>query len=173
MNKLGSIHLKNICALTLVAVILFAGALSGYFYRALPMGVRLVLFGLARKSRQWSGTSLLLAGITLSFFCSAMIMFIQYTATYQESFKMVRWLMGTMDFISWEQVLLVLPFVAPSIILLTFTGPHLNLLSLGAETAASSGVDVKKVTLFIFLLVSLSVASTVAIAGPIAFVAAP
>ncbi|MBU1239168.1 iron ABC transporter permease, partial [Myxococcota bacterium] len=70
------------------------GSLLGLFPMALAGGMfsMLLLFALSRRSRQWTGTTLLLSGITISFFCSAMIMFIQYTATYQESFKMVRWL---------------------------------------------------------------------------------
>ncbi|MBU1537502.1 iron ABC transporter permease [Myxococcota bacterium] len=148
------------------------GSLLGLFPMALAGGMfsMLLLFALSRRSRQWTGTTLLLSGITISFFCSAMIMFIQYTATYQESFKMVRWLMGTMDFITWEQTALLLPFVLPALIYLNMVGDHLNLLTLGEDTARSSGVSLSRLTILIYLFVSIAVAATVALAGPIAFV---
>jgi cobalamin transport system permease protein len=137
---------------------------------AAGLGSIALLFFLGRRGKNWSGITLLLAGITISFFCSAMIMFIQYTSTYQESFKMVRWLMGTMDFITWNDVILLLPFALPSMAYLLLTGNKLNLFALGEETARSSGVDPDKLTLGIFIAVATGVAASVSIAGPIAFV---
>ncbi|MBU1239855.1 iron ABC transporter permease, partial [Myxococcota bacterium] len=83
---------------------------------------------------------------------------------------MVRWLMGTMDFITWEQTALLLPFVLPALIYLNMVGDHLNLLTLGEDTARSSGVSLSRLTILIYLFVSIAVAATVALAGPIAFV---
>jgi len=148
------------------------GPFVGLFPMAMAggLGSTLLLFGLSRRARAWTGTTLLLAGITLSFFASAMIMFIQYTATYQESFKMVRWLMGTMDFITWRQVLLLIPFVLPALLYIPLVGDQLDLLTLGEETARSSGVSLERLTVLLYLAIAVAVAATVSLAGPIAFV---
>lgn len=148
------------------------GASLGLFPVAITAGLAamLLLFGLSKKGASFTGTSLLLAGITLSFFCSAMIMFIQYTATYQESFKMVRWLMGSLDFITYRELLLLLPFVLPASLYLLSAGKQLNLMTLGEETARSAGLDLGRLTLGIFFFVSLAIAATVSVSGPLAFV---
>ncbi len=144
--------------------LLFPAALvAGLFTAAL-------LFLLSGGAGRGRIDQLLLAGVTLSFFSSACILFIQYTAPYVEAFKMVRWLMGGLDFVMPRDVLL---FSGPwilAVVLLTGLGTQLNLMTLGGLTAESSGVQVHRLTVRITLATSVAVAAAVATAGPIAFV---
>ncbi len=148
------------------------GSTWGLFPVALSTGIgtMLFLFWIVRKRTTATGITLLLAGITLSFFCSSAIMFVQYTATYQESFKMVRWLMGSLDFVTYWEILVLLPFLLPAGLYLVTRGGALNLLSLGHKTARSAGLDLQRLTYSIFFFVSLAVAATVSVSGPLAFV---
>jgi iron complex transport system permease protein len=150
---------------------LFNGYL-GLFPLAVTSGIltMFALFWLARNKLGWSSVSILLAGITISFFCSSAIMFVQYTSTYRESFRMVRWLMGNIEFITQKEILVFLPFFIPSVLLLLSTGNNLNYLSLGDDTAVSSGVNIQKTTVFVFLGASLLTATSVSMAGPVAFI---
>ena len=58
-----------------------------------------------RSSTRWrrrggagsSTTVLLLAGVTMTAFFSALILFMQYLADFTDTFRTVRWLMGTLD----------------------------------------------------------------------------
>ena len=49
------------------------------------------------RRRGLSTTVLLLAGVTMTAFFSALIMFTQYLADFTDTFRMTRWLMGTLD----------------------------------------------------------------------------
>lgn len=134
------------------------------------LGTAGMLFLLSGLSGKGGIDRLLLAGITLSFFSSACILFIQYTSTYVEAFKMVRWLMGGLDFVTFTDVLM---FVIPAlfvVLLLASIGSHLNLMMLGDLTASSCGVHVPRLTVRIVAATSIGVAASVATAGPIAFV---
>ena len=54
----------------------------------------------ARARRGTAGLStdvLLLAGVTLNAFFSALILFVQYLADFSQTFRTVRWLMGDLD----------------------------------------------------------------------------
>src|SRR5262249_14265961 len=54
---------------------------------------------LARVGSSRPPATLLLAGITLAFVCSAASMLVQYTASFAESYRIVRWMMGGLDWI--------------------------------------------------------------------------
>lgn len=143
-------------------VLLFPAALVAGLFTAV------LLFALSGGAGRLD--QLLLAGVTLSFFASAAILFIQYTAPYVEAFKMVRWLMGGLEFTLPRDVgLFAVPW-ALAVAGLVPLGTPLNLMTLGAPTARSSGVGVGRLTVRITAATSLAVAAAVATAGPIAFV---
>ncbi|PKN47130.1 MAG: iron ABC transporter [Deltaproteobacteria bacterium HGW-Deltaproteobacteria-17] len=145
-------------------LLLFPSALvAGLFTAAL-------LFALSGGTARGRLDQLLLAGVTLSFFSSAAILFIQYTAPYVEAFKMVRWLMGGLDFVLPRDVWMFAGPWALAVALLCGLGSRLNLMTLGGVTAESSGVRVQRLTVRITVATSLAVAAAVATAGPIAFV---
>ena len=151
-----------------------AGLPSGLllFPAALVAGLltAVLLFALAGGAARGRLDQLLLAGVTLSFFASAAILFIQYTAPYVEAFKMVRWLMGGLEFTMPLDVALFAGPWALAVALLLPLGTALNLMTLGAPTAASSGVGVGRLTFRVTAATSIGVAAAVATAGPIAFV---
>ena len=145
-------------------VLLFPAALVAGLLTAV------LLFTLAGGAARGRLDQLLLAGVTLSFFASAAILFIQYTAPYVEAFKMVRWLMGGLEFTMPRDVALFAGPWALTVVLLVPLGTALNLMTLGAPTAASSGVGVERLTFRVTAATSVGVAAAVATAGPIAFV---
>ncbi len=145
-------------------VLLFPAALVAGLFTAV------LLFALSGGAGRGRLDQLLLAGVTLSFFASAAILFIQYTAPYVEAFKMVRWLMGGLEFTLPRDVWLFAGPWAVAVAGLVTLGTPLNLMTLGAPTAASSGVGVGRLTVRITVCTSLAVAAAVATAGPIAFV---
>ena len=52
---------------------------------------------------------LLLAGVTLNAFFSALILFVQYLADFADTFRGLRWLMGNLDVPSYGPLLAALP----------------------------------------------------------------
>lgn len=149
---------------TLVAVASFAGALAA---TALVVGLAARGRGQARTLE--SGT-LLLAGIAVSFSCSALILFIQYLSDSTQTFRMVRWMMGGLAVAGYRDVLWLAPWVLVGSALLFARRWDLNLLLTGEELAASRGADLGRLRLLILGATSLMVGAIVAVAGPIGFV---
>ena len=102
-----------------------------------------IVYGLASSQRRGLSTNvLLLAGVTLNSFFSALILFVQYLADFAESYRTVRWLMGDLDVGSYGPILAALPFIVAAFAVFAMLPRALNLLTMGEDVAASRGVDV-------------------------------
>jgi iron complex transport system permease protein len=128
-----------------------------------------LVFALSRVCRL-SGTSLVLAGVIISLFCSAAMMFVTYLADVRETFFVVRWMMGNLDESGYGQLGRVLPLILLSWVVLLCFGGALNQLALGEELAASRGVRPAAVQSICIIFGSLSTACIVSLCGPIGFV---
>ena len=85
---------------------------------------------------------LLLAGVTLNSFFSALILFVQYLADFSQTFRTVRWLMGDLDVAGYAPIVAALPLPILAFAVFAWLPRALNLLTLGADAAAARGVDV-------------------------------
>lgn len=152
-----SLSLPWLSGVTLFA---FGGALAAI----------LLVYGLTRLRRGASTATLLLAGVAVSFFCSSLILFIQYLSDYANSFRILHWLMGGLDVMGYDAVLSMLPLVTAGCAILWYLTHELNLLTTGEDLAASRGVEVKKTQRLLFFATSLMIGGVVAFCGPIGFV---
>jgi len=123
-----------------------------------------------RPGRPISTSVLLLAGVTLNSFFSALILFAQFLADYAQVYRAARWLMGDLDVGGLSPLLGALPLVMAAFALFAFLPGALNLLSLGPDAAAARGVDVARTQRIAFVSASLATAAAVSLAGPIGFV---
>jgi iron complex transport system permease protein len=117
-----------------------------------------------------STTVLLLAGVTLNAFFSALILFVQYLSDFTQTYRAIRWLMGDLDVASYAPILGALPFILVAFAAFVWLARPLNLLSLGADAAAARGVNVERTQRIAFFSASLATGAAVAIGGPIGFV---
>src|SRR5262249_28400727 len=112
----------------------------------------LIVFFISRTSAGLPTFTLLLAGVTLNLIFAGLILFIHYAANFQQSYMMVRWMMGSLsDATNFTPVLQTAPFVIAAVAGLVWLSPQLNPLAAGEEWAASRGVDVdlvKKICYF-------------------------
>ncbi|MEQ1574976.1 MAG: iron ABC transporter permease [Vicinamibacterales bacterium] len=122
------------------------------------------------KDHAMSTSVLLLAGVTLNAFFSAVITFVQYLADFTRVARALRWLMGDLDVGSFAPIVAALPLVVVAFVIFAFLPSSLNLLSLGSGSAATRGVDVARAHRLAFLSASLATAGAVSLAGPIGFV---
>ena len=61
-----------------------------------------IVYALAASQRRGLSTNvLLLAGVTLNSFFSALILFVQYLADFAEALRAIRWMMGDLDVASY------------------------------------------------------------------------
>jgi ABC-type Fe3+-siderophore transport system permease subunit len=130
----------------------------------------LVYWLATRSGRAISTSVLLLAGVTLNSFFSALIMFVQYVADFAQISAAFRWLMGDLDVGGFEPLWAVLPLLAAAFIIFALLPSSLNLLSLGNDAASARGVDVARAQRLAFVSASMATSAVVSIAGPIGFV---
>ena len=128
------------------------------------------VFAIARGSRRLTSNELLLAGVTLGLFCSAMMMLVTAVSNQRVTFAAVRWMMGSLDPISPLQGAALLPLIVPVWLVLILSGRTLNQYRLGDELAFARGVNVGRLQGLCVVLCSLATAAVVAKCGPIGFV---
>ncbi len=129
-----------------------------------------VVYGISRARKGLSTATMLLAGVAVHFCFISLILFMQYTGDFTQTFSIVRWLMGGLEVVGFQTVLSVLPFVLVGSVVLLGLSNELNLMITGEDLAASRGVDVERVKLIVFFITSLMIGGVVAVAGPIGFV---
>jgi iron complex transport system permease protein len=151
------------------------GALGGYGVNlAALIGAVLTVYlvwQLGRVGSNLPPATLLLAGITLTMFCSAASMLVHYTADFVLSRQMVEWTMGGLtDVWGWDELIRAAPLIGVGVVVLVGVSRSLNALAGGVEAAASVGVSTGRVQTIVFGVASLLVGACIALAGPIGFV---
>ncbi|MGE0362703.1 MAG: FecCD family ABC transporter permease [Vicinamibacterales bacterium] len=130
-----------------------------------------IVYWLASSRKRGLSTNvLLLAGVTLNSFFSALILFVQYLADFTQSFRTVRWLMGDLDVGGYGPIVAALPLVVLAFAAFAVLPRTLNLLTLGTDVAAARGVDVAGAERLAFVSASLATGAAVSLAGPIGFI---
>jgi iron complex transport system permease protein len=113
---------------------------------------------------------LLMAGVVVGAFCTALIMVALATAPENTVRGALWWMMGSLGDAQWRSVRWVAAYVAFGVLLLVLWARDVDVLALGEDAAASLGLPVEKVTRRIYFAASLLAAATVAGAGLIGFV---
>lgn len=143
---------------------------------ALPLGgiagaiaATLLLYGLVGSG---AGTmSLILAGVAINSFTGALTSLVLSLAPNPFAVtEIVYWLLGSLADRSLPYVRLVLPLMLIGWALLLMSGPALDGLTLGEDTAKSLGFDLRRLRLQLIAGTALAVGSAVAVTGSIGFV---
>jgi len=139
----------------------FAGAL---------LAVLLVFRVAASADRRLDVRVLLLAGVVVGSFFTAVIALILSLSEAQAVRSAVLWMMGSLAGATWRNVAVVAAYTLPSTLALMALSRALNLMSIGEETASYLGTDVERVKRVAYGVASLITAAGVAVAGIIGFV---
>jgi iron complex transport system permease protein len=130
-----------------------------------------IVYALARaRHRGLSTNALLLGGVTMNAFFSALILFVQYFADFAETYRTLRWLMGDLDVSSYQPLVTALPLVFFAFGAFAWLARPLNLLSLGEASAETRGLDVVGAQRTAFFSASVATGAAVSVGGPIGFV---
>jgi iron complex transport system permease protein len=113
---------------------------------------------------------LLLGGVTLQALLSAVIAFVQYLADFTQTFRNVRWLMGSLDVASYSPLAAALAPMAIAWAGFATLPRVLDLISVGSESAAARGVNVERTERVALVSASLATGAAVSLAGPVSFV---
>ncbi len=128
-----------------------------------------VAYLLGRSAGGRETTTLILAGVTVAAFFTAIQTYVQQRSsdTVQEVYS---WILGQLETSGWTDVLIVLPYVVVSALVLLWHRRLLDVLAVGDDEAASLGVPVARVRLLVVAAATLGTAAAVAFSGLIAFV---
>jgi iron complex transport system permease protein len=140
-----------------VSALLGAGAAGGL----------LILF----SARVRSPEALILFGVAVSSFAGAATALIfNLSPSPIATAEVMSWLLGSVQNRSWIDVAWVTPAVLVAAALAAAAAPGLRMLSLGEETARTSGLPMARLRLMALLATALATGAAVAVAGVIGFV---
>ena len=114
--------------------------------------------------------SLLLAGVMVNSFCSAVIMFLISMTQDARLHNIMFWLMGDLSLADINQAGILAAILFPCFILIFLLSNSMNILLLGKEMALTMGISVKAITLTLLITTSLMVSATVSNCGLVGFV---
>jgi iron complex transport system permease protein len=129
-----------------------------------------IVFNFGRQDGKIHPNTLLLAGVIIGSFLSALIMFFISISQKEDLHTIVFWLMGDFSFSNPHAILMIFPYILFGFILLYPRARQLNLILSGEESALQMGVDVERLKLLCYLLASLITAASVSVCGLIGFV---
>lgn len=123
-----------------------------------------------RRRMGMESSTILLAGVIVNAFFTAIIMFFVATAVDDRLHTMLFWLYGDLSQSRYAEFWISAPVaLCASVILYGYAG-HLNLVTAGEDVALQVGVDVGRAKAVCFLTVSMLVGVVVAFSGIIGFV---
>ena len=152
-----------------LAIVFLGGFFVPVFAWIGAVAAILIVWSIAGRRGVISVETLLLTGIAVSFFFSALVSFLIAIAG-QNVHQIIFWLMGGFWNASPSDAILSACILVPAGALLFFMGRDLNALSLGEETAAHLGIDASRARWAVLGGSTLLVASAVSIAGSIGFI---
>jgi iron complex transport system permease protein len=129
----------------------------------------LAVFWLSRDKGVMQIETLILSGVIIQSFLGA---FVSFMVSLSEGVvnQILFWLMGSLAMRSWDNVYMLIPFLALGLPLLLVYGKSLNLFVLGERHAAHLGVRVERTKLIILISSTLLTAAAVSVSGVIGFV---
>jgi len=128
-----------------------------------------LVYGMARI-RGTTPETLILAGIAMMYLFSAATSLLQYIGTQEQVAGVVYWLFGSLTAATWDKLLVVSIFFAVCFPIMMKYSWDLNALAAGDDTAASLGVNTKRVRVISVTLATLVTVSIICFTGIIGFV---
>lgn len=114
--------------------------------------------------------ALLLSGVMVNAFCSAVIMFLISLTQDARLNNIMFWLMGDLSSGGRMEALILGLMLTPCFFIIFWFSHHMNLLLMGREMAQSLGVNVRLVTVLLLVVTSFMISATVCYCGLVAFV---
>lgn len=114
--------------------------------------------------------ALLLSGVMVNAFCSAIIMFLISITQDARLHNIIFWLMGDLSTADLPQVVILGAILIPCFILVFVFSHSMNLLLMGKDMARTMGINIKAVTITLLIVTSFMVSATVSFSGLVGFV---
>lgn len=129
-----------------------------------------VVYNISRIGDKVPTETLLLAGVAVGFFLSAITTFLLFISDAHSLKMIIYWMMGSLATSTWTEVWITLFMVGFGIVMLYRQSWNLNVMLLGEEQAHCMGVNIESVKKHTLLFSSLVTAAAVSVTGVIGFV---
>lgn len=143
-----------------VSLTAFAGSMATLF---------LVLV-LAKGESRAGRDAMLLSGVMVNAFCSAVIMFLISISEENKLHDIMFWLMGDLSSADMPQVGMVAVLTLPCFAVIFLLSHKMNLMLMGREMARAMGVSIRRTTLILLITTSFMVSAMVCQSGLMGFV---
>ncbi len=166
------IGVSSAAALGAVAVLIFGGmgAWGGFAGAMLCAGGAMALLA-ALTWRTQDVIGFVLAGTVLASLCGALTAFLISLAPDPYAVAAaIDWLMGALTDRGWDDLARAAPFVVAGMGVLMLSGPALDALTLGEDTARSLGISIRRTQALTIAGAGLAVGASVAATGVVGFV---
>jgi iron complex transport system permease protein len=130
----------------------------------------LVVYSIARVEGRVPTQTMLLAGVIVSSFFSAVIMFLISVTSDEHIYNVTFWLMGNLEYAASRPLGIILLYLLVGGGVLFSLARDLNLFTLGEETASELGAEIERVKIIAFVFASLITGAVVSVSGLIGFV---
>lgn len=129
----------------------------------------LLVYILARVGQLVPLTTLILAGVAVGAFASALTSYLMLRSD-DQIYRAIAFLLGGSAMAGWRPVLAALPYMLLGLGLLSLSGHVLNVLQFGEEQAQQLGLHVERAKSFVIVAASLTTAVAVSFSGVIGFI---
>lgn len=133
------------------------------------IGVSIAIFFLG-KSRGLNTNTLILTGIIMNFFFTALQQYLQYSASAEVAQIISNWSFGNLSRASWASVWVSAIILIAGFLIITKLTWKLTALTAGEERAKSLGINVERLRIFTFIICAFLIAGAVGFIGTVAFV---
>jgi iron complex transport system permease protein len=141
-----------------ISIFAFIGAIASLF----------IVYNISKVGRKVPMATLLLSGIAIGQFLSAAIsLCMVFSNDFQSIFF---WTMGSFNAKSWNQLIMVFPYVTIGFIIIYSSNREMDIMLLGEDTASQLGVDTEKLKMKILITTAFVTAAAVSVTGIIGFV---
>jgi iron complex transport system permease protein len=149
----------NLSGLGTIPIFAFVGAIVS----------TVVVYLLSRVGKTLPVTTLILAGVALSALLQSIVSYLIINSG-DRIHGIIFWIMGSFSMSRWQEVLVVLPYIATGTAVIVIFARLLNVMQLDEEQAQQLGVNVEKFKLILLGAATLITAASVAFVGTIGFV---
>lgn len=125
---------------------------------------------LSRGESRVGRDAMLLSGVMVNAFCSAVIMFLISISEENKLHDIMFWLMGDLSSADMPQVGMVALLVLPCFVVIFLLSHKMNLMLMGREMARAMGVSIRRTTLILLIATSFMVSAMVCQSGLMGFV---
>ncbi len=140
--------------------------LMAFLFSLIPMAV-ILIFSIKRRT---TPTKIILIGVAVSYVFSACTSLLMVTASEESLAEVYAWNVGSLATITWDSIPIPLTVSIIGFLALMAMNRSINVMMSGNKTAHSLGINTKRTTMILMLIVSLMTAAVVSFCGTIGFI---